>query len=245
MFNIPDWVYTLIWVIASSTAILWTYWRYDYRRFQKYYKIKLPFICTVTLTKKPDKIIWGNTRYRFITKDGKKDNRYGWNFKYPYPTIIIVCRFQVKIWSLKEARRVFRDIEPCMDLNLAEVPFQGPIEGDLYSYFNGNHVLFVRYCLKLLAFYGWQVELCGYGKQNGLARNGQKMYAIHCVFRESPIVINDLSRLPKTAVDVQWIIIGNGKASNEARKFSCQHNILIMDRECIRKTFVYEEPRFL
>lgn len=232
-------------VVLIVLLVAWWDWRAWYRLFQKRFMVKLPFICTVTYCKERDKIIWGNTRYRFITKEGRKDRRRALNVKWVYPTTLILRKYKVKMWNINEARRVFRVVSPYMDIPLKYLTFEGKVEGDLFEHFEGSIVLFVRYCLKLLEFYGWTVELSGYEGCNGVARNGNNMYAIHCVLRQSPMVLNDLVRLPPVAPGLQWIVIGNGKVSSGAREYAREHRILLMDKECIRRTFVYEEPQFL
>lgn len=238
------WIVVTI-VVLVVLLIAWWDWRGWYRLFQQRFQVKLPFICTVTYSKEKDKVIWGNRRYRFITKEGRKDHRHALNVKWTYPTTLVLQRYKVKIWNIDEARRVFHVVSPYLDIPLRCFTFEGKVDGDLLKYFNGSTVLFVRYCLKLLEFYGWTVELSGYTGCNGIAKNGTHMYAIHCVLRETPMVLNDLVRLPPVAPGLQWIVIGNGKVSSGAREYAKEHKILLMDRECIRRTFVYEEPQFL
>lgn len=240
------------WVIVGAIILfigilLWWRWRWWYRSFQRRFLVKLPFIAIVVYNKdkEKDKILWGVTRYRFIRKDGRKDNRHSMNIRWPYPTTLILRNYKVKIWNLDEARRVFREVSVYMDMPLKYFTFEGQIDEDLFKHFKGSNVLFVRYCLKLFEFYGWEVEVSGYSGCNGIARNGTEMYAIHCVLRQSPMVLNDVVALPSVAKGLQWIVIGNGKVSNGARAYAREHNIYLMDKECIRKTFVYEEPQFL
>lgn len=235
----------IVCVVLCVCGLAWWRFRTDYRTFQRQYAIKLPFLCHVTLARHKDAVYWGTTRYRFITKQGKRDNRRAMNFRWIYPTKIYIRYFYLRIWKLSEARAVFRYLEPYMDLNLDDIPFYGQIDGDLFEYFRGERVLFIRYCLKLLSFYGWWVELSGYTGCHGMAKLGNKLYAIHCVLRQTPLVINDLIRLPKIADGAQWVVITSNKVSNGAREYAKEKRILLMDRECIRRTFVHEEPQFL
>lgn len=242
---IDQWiVYSIIALLCVCTFAWWRF-RIDYHIFQRKYAIKLPFLCHVTYARHKDAVYWGTTRYRFITKQGKKDRRRSMNFRWVYPTKIYIQHFYLKIWRLEEARAVFRYLEPYMDLALDDLPFYGQIDGDLYVYFRGQQILFIRYCLKLLSFYGWWVELSGYEGCHGMAKLGNKLYAIHCILRRTPVVINDLMHLPKIVDGAQWIVITSYKVSNGAREYAREKRILLMDRECIRKTFVYEEPQFL
>lgn len=232
-------------IIASIALYAWWRWRADYRRFQKMYNIKLPFLCVVTLTDEKDKILRGTKRRRFITKRGGRDHRYSMNFKITYPTIIVVNKFKLKIWDLLRANKIFTYLEPYMDLPLDSIPFKGPIEGDPMQFFNNSQTVFIRYCGKLMCFYGWECALTGRADCHIVARYGKQLYAVHCILRRNPVVLNDLIRVSKYRYNMDWIVMTNSKFSNGAKEFGFKNKILMVDGDGLRRTMLHEELMFL
>lgn len=239
------------WIAAISVVLLlfliykWWDWRWEYRRFQRVFRVSLPFICTVKLVREKDSVLWGYKRYRFVRRDGQKDKRYSWNFYLTYPTVITTHRFQVKIWNIQKAKELFRTIEEYIDLPLADLPFYGKIEGDMYEFFHGSEVLFARYVAKLINFYGWEVHLVMKDGCVAIIKSGLQVYALHTVFQQKPVVLNNILRLPKTDESIRWIVATNYKFSNGAIEYAFANKILLMDGECIRQCFLHEEPTFL
>lgn len=231
-------------VIVCILLYLWWDWRRDYRSFQRMYRVKLPFRCVVTLTRKEDQILYGAKRYMHVRQDGTRDNRYAWNFKITYPTVIIINHFHIKIWNLKRANEVFLQVEEYMHLSLDKTPFR-VIEGDPVKFFRGSQILFERYCGKLLSFYGWKCVLCYTDGCQLMATYDKNLYSIRCILRRDPVVLNDLVKLGRLETGTRWIVITNSKFSNGAYEYAMKNKILMMDGECMRRTLVYEEAKFL
>ena len=240
----------MIYLVISCTllgflVIAWWVWRYDYRRFQKMYNIKLPFFCTVSLTKEKDKIIRGNKRHRFIRKDGQKDRRRALNYKWIYPTVIVVNKFKLKIYDLKRANDIFLYLEPHMDLSLDDCPYWGQIEGDLYKYFGGDQILFRRYCGKLLQFYGWRCEIIKDKYRHLMAIHDNRMWNVCCLLKREPVYQQEIQNLLNLKRDEKWLVITNAKYSNGAIELAFANGISLMDGKCIDRTFLYERIRVL
>lgn len=232
-------------VLVVTLLAAWWVWRYDYRRFQKMYRVKLPFLCIVTLTKEKDKIIRGNKRYRFIRKDGHRDRRRAMNFKWTYPTIIVVNKFKLKVYDLKKSNELFLYLEPYMDLSLDDCPYWGQIEGDLYKYFGGNQILFQRYCGKLLQFYGWRCEIIKDGYRHLMALHENKMWNVCCLLKREPVYQQDIQNLLNLKLQDRWLVITNTKYSNGAVELAFANGVSLMDGKCIDSTFLHERIRVL
>lgn len=249
MFVVQHWriLLILLGTLALVASVAWFIYRRDYRLLQKMYKVKLPFLCHVTLVREPDKIIWGKRRHRFLKKDGGKDKRYSFNIKWSYPTVIVINRFKCVIWNLDKARAVMRVLEPYMELPLEKIQFLGRIQGDPVEFFNRSNVVFIRWCAKLFSFYGYRCELSGYKGCNAMCFMGGKVYAMHCELRypDNHVDISDFNRLPPISEGVQWIFITNSSFSDLALKYAFRHGILCMDGACLDRTFKYEKPMFL
>lgn len=237
----------LIPVAILSTALFVVYWRWrlDYRNFQKMYKIKLPLLCTVKLTKEPDKILRGNRRYRYITQKGRRDMRRAWNFKLTYPTKIVVNHFEIRIWNLTQGDKLFLLIEPYMKLKLADIPFRGPIEGDSVEFFQGSQTMFQRWVGKLFNFYGWSCELTFSGNNSLVATDNGIIYPIYTKLTKGKIGEGELMNLPKVGSGMRMICVTNSKFTSAAFKYACDHNILLMDSDCLRRCFLYEQIMFM
>lgn len=234
--------------VLIAILVVWRWWefRYDYRRFQKMYNVKLPFLCTVTLTNERDKILRGVKRHRHIRKDGRKDKRFGFNMKWTYPTTIVVNHFKVKIWNLAKANDLFLYMEPEMNLPLDECPYWGKIDGDMWKFFGGNQLLFQRYIGKLMQYNKMPCNWVGDKTWQLAAMKWDNIWYVHCELKKEPVYVRDIQRvLQGTNVDGRKIFVTNTEFSNGARELAFKNGIALIDKECIRKTFLYEEVMML
>lgn len=232
-------------VILVVLAVSYWIWRTEYRRFQKMYRVKLPFLCTVTLTKDKDNIKYGTSRYRFVTQSGKKDKRHGFNFKLYFPTVVTINHFKVQMWNHLRANEIFLQLEPIMQLPLDKCPFRGEIKGDPIKFFRRSQVMFKRYCGKLLEFYGWKCVICYEGALDLSGYDGKKVWAIRCLLSETPIVLNDVIKLNRKDVDMPWLIMTNSVFSNGAKEYAWKQGWSLMDLSSLQRTILHEEVLFL
>lgn len=232
-------------ILGIILFIVYWRWRLDYRNFQKMYRIKLPFLCTVKLTKENDKMLRGNKRYRYITQKGRRDMRRSWNFKLTYPTKIVVNHFEIKIWNLRQGDKLFTMVEPYMRLKLADIMFKGPIEGDPIEFFQRSQIIFQRWVGKLFSFYGWNCELAYGGPASLVASKDGIIYPIYTKLTKDKIGQGELMNLPKVGSGMRLICVTNSKYTSAAFQYACDHNILLMDSDCLRKCFVYEYIMFM
>lgn len=240
------WIKYCIPVIFIITVFVWTIYRKDYRKFQKKYRIKLPFLCHVGREKHPDDVLWGYRRYLHVRKDGHKDRRYGFNVKWWFPTKIYIGDYLCKIWSINDAHRIVAKLEPKMDLPLEKVQFLGKIEGDPIDFFGRSNRIFIRWCGKLFMFYGYKCILWT-KPRHILASNSKAQYILHCELRDesNPVSPKDIHALLQADPDTKWVFITTGVFSELAVQYSIRYKVLLMDRTCLDHTFLYGRPMFL
>ena len=230
-----------------SIYLIQCWWRFRgyYRIFEKSTGIKLPFICVVDYEKHSDAVYWGARRYRYITKAGRKDLRRSLNFRWTYPTTIYIQNFRIKIWSMDKARKLFSALEPYMDIPFDQMPFYGEIDGDMYEFFDGSKIRFVRYCFKLLQFFGWSVALSTYEGCNGLARYDGDMFAIYCIYCKRRVVVEDLAKLKPVSRESRMVVITSSTYSKAAKEYARIHHIWLIDNEHIHLTFLQNDVQFI
>lgn len=238
-------VIIIVVILLIVATILWIL-TIDRRRFVKMYKTELPVISWVTLTSEPDKIIKGYTRYRFITSAGKKDLRYALNFKIIYPTVIVLNRYKIRIWHKEKANAFYNNIYHYMDLPLNYFGYQGEVEGDFMDFFRRSQRRFVIYCASLFNFIGYKTVLT---KKKMvpivIVENSGKMYAFHVALVERQIVLNDMARFDRAQDGGQRVFITSSSFTSGARGYAIAHNIYMMDLDCLRRTKLYEDLKFL
>lgn len=224
-------------IFVSLLCLVYHDYRRDYHRLEDMYKVKLPFLCHVTLADEPDKIIWGYRRYRFIRQDGGKDRRRALNIKITYPTVIVVNQFKVYILNLKEGKRVFRRLQDYMYLPLGDIPGWGDIRKDLWRFFRGRRVRFVRHIAHLFDRYGWQTELLYEKDWDMLIQRNGYYYAVYCVFKEGIAYTPDVQRIPRLSEGVTPVVATNNGFSNGALEYAKAHGILLMGKKQIDMSF--------
>lgn len=234
----------LIGIIVA--VFVWTNYRKDYRALQKKYRVKLPFICHVGRADEKDKVYWGARRWLHVRQDGQRDKRYGFNIKWWFPTKIYIGGYLCKIWSIEKARETMRKLEPQMDLPLEQILFLGKIQGDPIQFFSRSNKVFIRWCGKLFAFYGYRCTLWT-APMHVLAFNKKHQYTLHCELRkpDNPVSPQDIYKLVEAGPNTKWVFITTGEFSELAIQYSIRYNVLLMDRKCLDYTFLYKRPMFL
>ena len=218
----------------------------DRRRFQRTYKVKLPLLSWVTLTSEPDKIVRGHTRNRFITSKGKKDLRHSLNFKVVYPTVIVLNKYKVKIWRKQKANKLYDDIQHYMDIPLSNFAFPGDVVGHYMDFFKHSQRRFVLYCATLFNFIGYRTTLT---KKKTvpiiIVRANGDMYAFHVALVKRKIVLNDMIQFDNAQKGGIRVFITSTSFTTGARGYAISHGIYMMDLDCLRRSKLYEDLKFL
>ena len=224
-------------ILLVILVVIWWNVRRDYLWFQKLYGVKLPHLAHVTLIDAPDQVWWGRKRWRFVRKDGGKDRRCALNVKIIYPTVIIINKFKVYILDLNYARHLYLYLQDFMILPLSDCTFCGDVRKDLWRYFRGIKIRFVRHIAKLFFRYGWYAELCYDGEYDIYLQREGRHYVVFCIFKPDKVCLSDISRLPRVADMVYPVVATNGYFTNGAREYAKANNILLMDKPHIDMSF--------
>lgn len=224
-------------VLLLGCLLAWYVYRGNYRRFQRDFNIKLPFLCHVYRQPGKDAIYWGYTRWMHVRRDGGKDRRYAINFKIPYPTKIIVCGYRLWLWRMQDAKYVFSIVQDYMWLQPKDLPFWGKIDGNLYRFFHGRKVRFVRHIAKMFEWYGWFPELMYDKPYDILLCHNKNYYTVKCFFQRSPVQLADLMNLDPVVDIITQVVVTNYRFTEGAVGYAKSNRICLMDGERIAKSF--------
>lgn len=233
-----------LYIILISSVVLiiigfiaWFIYRRDYRRFQRRYSVKLPFLCHVYRKRGKDAIIWGFTRWMHMRRDGGRDRRYAINFKIPYPTKITVCGYRLWLWRMNDAKYAFRLVQDYMWLQPKDLPFWGRVKGDLWKFFEGRKVRFIRHIAKMFEWYGWFPQLMYDKDYDILLCRNNNYYVVKCFFQRTPVQLGDLYDLGETVDIVTKIAVTNYMFTSGAAGYAKNNKICLMDGKRIDMSF--------
>lgn len=237
-------------IVAFVLMLIWWGLRRDYRFMKSIYKGHyIPRLSWVKYGKRAsyDYVSWGKTRYRFMRKDFKKDNRYANNYLIPYPSKLVCGGFTIWIPRLEQAKKCFNSLQYRMNLRMQDIPFRGEIvyKNDPFEFFNYNKVEYIRWCLKLLEWCGYEVTVGDYNKVHGICTFKGKLYYVYCYTKREKMPLGRVKQLYELPSGATWILISIYGFTGQARNECIRQDYLCMDLRSLILTPKYEKPMFL